>query len=196
MIVGATDAPDAAILDQARGLYEGYKLRRVYYSAFSPIPFADSRLPVKAAPLLREHRLYQADWLFRYYGFGVEELTTEASPNLSLDHDPKLAWALRNRHLFPVDVNRAAKEMLLRVPGLGVRNVQRILKIRRHQRLRLEDLARLKAPVVRMRPFVITSDHNPALRSLDTVALPETLRAPATQLSLFEAGTAALTGEL
>jgi predicted DNA-binding helix-hairpin-helix protein len=147
MIVGATETPDAAILEKSSSLYKSFGLRRIYYSAFSPIPHSDSRLPVKPAPLLREHRLYQADWLMRFYGFHANELTTSDQPNLSLDKDPKLAWALRNRGFFPVDINTAPKEALLRVPGLGVRNVKKILKMRRFHRFRLEDLARLKAAV-------------------------------------------------
>jgi putative DNA modification/repair radical SAM protein len=129
IIVGATPTSDHAILGAASTLYATHGLRRVYYSAFSPIPHADPRLPVKTPPLVREHRLYQADWLMRFYGFAADELTA-VSENLSLDYDPKLAWALAHRELFPVDVNRASREQLLRVPGLGVRNVERILTVR------------------------------------------------------------------
>ena len=140
MIVGATDASDATILEQASSLYARQKLRRVYYSAFSPIPDASSKLPLQAPPLVREHRLYQADWLMRFYGFAAHELTTETTPNLDLNIDPKLAWALRIRQMFPVDLNKAPREILLRVPGLGTKSVERILRIRRWHRLRLEDL--------------------------------------------------------
>jgi putative DNA modification/repair radical SAM protein len=196
MIVGATDAPDASILEQSSGLYQTYQMRRVYYSAFSPIPHGDARLPAKAAPLVREHRLYQADWLLRFYGFTVGELTTAEEPNLPLDKDPKLAWALRHREVFPVDINRAPKELLLRVPGLGVRNVQRILRVRRHMRLRLEDLARMKAPVERVRYFVTASDHNPDALSIDSVKLPVKVQARSEQLNLFEAAVTARTGEI
>ncbi|MDQ6625790.1 MAG: putative DNA modification/repair radical SAM protein, partial [Verrucomicrobiota bacterium] len=127
MIIGATDTSDAVILDRATSLYETQKLRRVYYSAFSPIPDASRKLPLIAPPLVREHRLYQADWLVRFYGYKAQELTTAASPNLDLTIDPKLAWALRNRHVFPVDLNKAARQLLLRVPGLGTKSVERIL---------------------------------------------------------------------
>lgn len=119
MIIGATDTPDATILARASSLYAKQKLRRVYYSAFSPIPDASSKLPLIAPPLVREHRLYQADWLVRFYGFKADELTTRAAPNLDLAIDPKLSWALRNRHIFPVDLNKAPRETLLRVPGWG-----------------------------------------------------------------------------
>lgn len=196
MIVGATEASDAAILLKSSSLYQSYALRRVYYSAFSPIPHGDSRLPLKAAPLVREHRLYQADWLLRFYGFDAGELTTAAQPNLSLDQDPKLAWALRNRGFFPVDVNAAPKEALLRVPGLGLRNVQKILKMRRFHRFRLEDLARLRAAVGRLKYFVVTSDFNPNALRLDSLGLPRLVTPPVRQLSLFEAAASAGSGEL
>jgi putative DNA modification/repair radical SAM protein len=185
MIVGATETPDAAILEKSSSLYKSFGLRRIYYSAFSPIPHSDSRLPVKPAPLLREHRLYQADWLMRFYGFHANELTTSDQPNLSLDKDPKLAWALRNRGFFPVDINTAPKEALLRVPGLGVRNVKKILKMRRFHRFRLEDLARLKAAVERLKFFVVTSDSNPYARNVDSPGLPKLVQPSAQQLSLF-----------
>ena len=196
MIVGATASPDSEILAQASSLYQKFRMRRVYYSAFSPIPFADSRLPVKPAPLVREHRLYQADWLLRFYGFRVDELTTPDEPDLALDHDPKLAWALRHRDFFPVDVNTAPQEALWRVPGLGTRNVQRILKIRRYHALRLEDLARLKMSIERVRYFVITADHNPAALGIDSLRLPKQTKPKSQQLSLFEAASAAVSGEL
>jgi putative DNA modification/repair radical SAM protein len=195
MIVGANDAPDAAILEKSHTLYRSYKMKRVYYSAFSPIPRGDSRLPLKAAPLVREHRLYQADWLLRFYGFDVGELTTSAEPNLDLNKDPKLAWALRNRAFFPVDVNAAPEEALLRVPGLGVRNVKRILKMRRYHRFRLEDLALLRMPVERVKFFVVTSDFNPNTLTIDSPRLPNLVHTPV-QLSLFEAAATAASGEL
>ena len=183
VIVGADDSSDRSILDMSAGLYGTYDLRRVYYSAFSPIPDASSALPVSAAPLLREHRLYQADWLLRFYGFGVEEITTGANGNLDLAIDPKLAWALAHREQFPVDVNRAPRETLLRIPGMGVQSVNRILAMRRHQALRYEDLVRLRLPMAKMRPFVSTLDYHPG-GLIDQTALADSLR-PETQLSLF-----------
>ena len=196
MIVGATEAPDSAILATSAKLYGSYRLRRVYYSAFSPIPHSDSRLPLKAPPLVREHRLYQADWLMRFYGFDASELTTAAQPNLSLTKDPKLAWALRNRQCFPVDVNSAPEEMLLRVPGLGVRNVKKILKMRRFHRFRLQDLAKLGTSVARLKFFVTTSDFNPDALRIDSPRLSNLVKPPSLQLSLFEAATTAGSGEL
>lgn len=196
LIVGATPSPDATILGTAARLYRGQGLRRVYYSAFNPIPNAAAILPRTTPPLVREHRLYQADWLLRYYGFDVSELTTAAVPNLDLQVDPKLAWALRNRDFFPVDVNHASKEALLRVPGLGVRNAMRILALRARRRLRLADLRRLRVAVKRAEPFIVTADANPAVRTLDSEALPQRMRPRNGQLNLFEAAAAARSGEL
>jgi putative DNA modification/repair radical SAM protein len=195
MIVGATPTPDATILDTASTLYTRYKLKRVYYSAYSPIPGVDVRLPAKAPPLVREHRLYQADWLLRFYGFSVGELTPPEQPDLPLDMDPKLAWALRRREAFPVDVNRAPRELLLRVPGLGVRTVDRLLRIRRWHRVTLADLVRLRVPLGRARPFIVTADHRPTLL-LDRARLGEWVRPQPTQLSLFSTAAVARTGEL
>ena len=169
MIVGATRANDSIILQRASSLYEKQRLRRVYYSAFSPIPDASSKLPLIAPPLLREHRLYQADWLMRFYGFKVGELTTHEQPNLLLDLDPKLVWALRNCDQFPVDLNKAPREMLLRVPGVGVRNVDRIVRIRRWHSIRLADLTRLRVALSKAMPFIIVADYTP--RRLDRGAV-------------------------
>jgi len=194
MIVGATETPDRDILATASELYQRHQLRRVYYSAYSPIPHADERLPSIRPPLVREHRLYQADWLTRFYGFTVDELTTAEQPNLSLEIDPKLAWALRNRECFPVDVNRATKEMLLRVPGFGAKNVAKILASRRHRRLRVQDLKRLRVAWGRAKAFVVAADHTPA-KLLDDKLLPQRVK-PVQQLLLFEAADSAATGEL
>ena len=160
MIVGADDATDGAILKRSESLYGAYRLRRVYYSAFSPIPDATSRLPLSRPPMMREHRLYQADWLMRFYGFGRAEIVGEAD-DLDLAIDPKLAWALRNRGDFPVDVNTAPRETLLRVPGLGVKVVDRILGTRRHTRLTLADIGRLSRRVNKLKPFLVCADWSP-----------------------------------
>jgi putative DNA modification/repair radical SAM protein len=173
VIVGADSSTDADFLARSDELYRSYKLSRIYYSAFSPIPEPSSILPVKPAPLIREHRLYQADWLMRHYGFDHGEIVTPAEPNLDLDFDPKLSWALRNPQEFPLDVQGAAREMLLRVPGLGVRNVERILSIRRFTRVRVADLARLRVSLAKVLPFLITADHHPGKYLLE----PERLRA-------------------
>jgi putative DNA modification/repair radical SAM protein len=185
MIVGADGADDHAILARADELYGGFGMRRVYYSAFSPIPDASSALPPSRPPLLREHRLYQADWMLRFYGFTLPEIAT-ASPSghLPLDMDPKAAWALANRHLFPLDVNRAPRELLLRVPGLGPKVVGRILSARRWRQLRLADLERLVASPRRVKPFVLTPDWIPG-SELGAVGLEQTLVTPPAQLGLF-----------
>jgi len=185
MIVGADAANDAEVLETSASLYGNYRLKRVYYSAFSPIPDASKGLPPAAPPLIREHRLYQADWLMRFYGFGVQEITGGAAEGgmLPLDIDPKLAWALRYRDFFPVDVNTAEKEALLRVPGLGVKAVSRILQARRFCGLRLEDLGRLRVPLKKVEPFVVAVGWKPV--TLDMANLKSRVTPPAEQLSLF-----------
>ena len=195
LIVGATIATDRTIIHTASRLYQSYELKRVYYSAFSPFPLADVRLPLQAPPLVREHRLYQADWLMRFYGFRSDELTTDAEPNFDSDFDPKMQWALRNRWFFPVDVNHAARESLLRVPGLGYRTVQKLLSVRRYHSITLADLARLHVPMKRLRPFLITADWNEGLRTLDLLQLAPLVKPSSQQLSLFDSATA-LTGEI
>jgi putative DNA modification/repair radical SAM protein len=194
MIVGASSASDATILQTSAELYARQRLRRVYYSAFSPIPDASSSLPSASPPLVREHRLYQADWLVRFYGFGARELTTADAPNLDLAIDPKLSWALRNRGSFPVDLNRASRAELLRIPGVGVRSVDRILRARRWRRIRLEDLARLRVSLARALPFVVADDHSPTPLRLDALDLRDRL-APR-QLDMFALERSALTGQL
>ena len=196
MIVGATETPDNEILKTANELYTGQRLRRVYYSAYSPIPHADSLLPGKSPPLVREHRLYQADWLLRFYGFDVNEIVVREDKNLDLEIDPKLAWALQQRGYFPVDVNTASREQLLRVPGIGARNVKRILSIRRHQRLRTDDLKKLRVAWKRAKSFVITEDHNPAVADLDRSDLKQLIAPKEKQLTFFDTFDAALKGEL
>jgi putative DNA modification/repair radical SAM protein len=161
MIVGATEASDREILSTASHLYRSYKLRRIYYSGFSPFPKADARLPLKAAPLVREHRLYQSDWLMRFYGFKMSELTSEQEPSLSLTEDPKTTWAKRHPEFFPIDVNTAPREALLRVPGIGYRNVQRIVSIRRYHKLQLQDLEKLHVRLRLAMPYFVTPDHLP-----------------------------------
>ncbi|MFD2257568.1 putative DNA modification/repair radical SAM protein [Luteolibacter algae] len=185
IIVGADESTDAEFLDRSDELYRSYKMRRVYYSAFSPIPEPSAILPLKSPPLVREHRLYQADWLMRFYGFKTNEIITPERPNLDLELDPKLAWALRNRQDFPVDIQTASRGTLLRVPGLGVRNVNRIITIRRHTRLRLADLARLRVSLSKVQPFIITADHNPSKYLLDSDLLRAKFAPRPVQLELF-----------
>jgi putative DNA modification/repair radical SAM protein len=171
MIVGATPANDATILSKASVLY---------HSA--------STLPLRPPPLIREHRLYQADWLMRFYGFAAQEIVPPEHPQLDLQKDPKLAWALRNRDFFPVDINRAPRSALLRIPGIGATNVQRILDIRKNRAVRLEDLARLRVSLSKARYFITTAGRN----DIDSVHLPQRFEPEPQQLSLF----GAITGQL
>ena len=205
LMVGASPESDLRIITLSENLYDKLGLKRVYYSAYVPVT-TDPRLPahIAAPPLLREHRLYQADWLLRFYGFSSHELLDAGTPNLDPECDPKTGWALRHRNLFPVEVNRAEYEVLLRVPGIGIRSAKRIIRARRVQRLRPEDLARLGVVMKRARYF-LTAD---SAACGETDLSPERLkllvatggkgRRGAEQLSLFAtpAGDpSAVTGE-
>ncbi len=181
VIIGADQTTDATILKNSSALYAGYGLRRVYYSAFSPIPDASAVLPLVRPPLQREHRLYQADWLMRHYGFQAEEIAAEGM--LDLDVDPKLAWALSHRDQFPIDVNRAPRELLLRVPGFGTKTVARILAARPHRAVRYEDLIAMGANMKAAQPFITLPGWRPRL--LDAPDLRARFAPPAEQLSLF-----------
>ena len=186
MIVGADAANDGDIITRASTLYDRFRLRRVYYSAFSPIPDASAMLPLKRPPLMREHRLYQSDWLMRFYGFKPAEVVSVAGTDgmLPLDIDPKLAWALKFREAFPVDVNRAPKDQLLRVPGLGTKAVDRILASRKWRKLRLDDVARLTLSITKVRPFITTLDWRPTLLT-DHADLRSLVAPKEQQLELF-----------
>lgn len=199
LVVGASPSTDGVILTKAEALYKRFLLRRVYYSAFSPAQFTDPGLASDPTPPMREHRLYQADWLIRHYGFSAQEIANDLeNGNLDLEKDPKLAWALKHRGLFPVDVNRASRSLLLRVPGLGVRNVDRILKIRRFHRLRIDDLVRLKVSMDRAKWFVTAADHNPDVFRLDANYILDKFRRPKIQPSLFDPAVqaSAMSGEV
>ena len=141
-------------------------------------------LPLQAPPLVREHRLYQADWLMRFYHYDVDELTTADAPNLDLDIDPKLSWALRNRHTFPIDINRSPLEMLYRIPGLGVRNAKRIVRLRRHHGVSLEDLIKLRVNLKKTMPFMICVNHHPARLELSSSDLRAKFAPPPKQLEM------------
>jgi putative DNA modification/repair radical SAM protein len=188
MIVGADTATDRDIVTKASALYDRFGLRRVYYSAFSPIPDASAVLPLKRPPLIREHRIYQADWLIRFYGFAAKEVQSAVDEQgmLPLDIDPKLAWALKHRESFPIDVNRAPKEMLWRVPGLGTKAVERILSARLLRKLRLGDVARLTHSIAKVRPFVTAADWSPTLLT-DRADLRTLVGPRQQQLELFAA---------
>lgn len=197
MIVGATQSSDRDIMLKASSLYDEQKLKRVYYSAFSPIPDSDPNLPLVSPPLMREHRLYQSDWLIRLYGFDINEVLPTEHQSLDLEMDPKLAWAMRNRHLFPLDLNTAPREMLLRVPGLGIRNVDRILESRKFRRIRFEDLIKMRVQIHKLKFFVTTDDNKNDLKLLDSPLLQTILtEKPAVQLDLFDSPVSTITGEI
>ena len=186
IIIGADEATDRGIIENSATLYSSYRLRRVYYSAFSPIPDSSKLMPMSAAPLLREHRLYQADWLMRFYGFAAPEIFEHAGDGmLDLDVDPKLSWALAHRGRFPVDINKGTREELLRVPGLGTKAVQRILAARKVRKVRVEDLRRLRVPLQRVLPFVNVPGATASV-ALDSERLAGKLRPRPAQLSLLD----------
>ncbi len=185
MIIGADKSTDADIIETSERLYSGYKMRRVYYSAYSPIPDASSDLPPISPPLIREHRLYQADWLFRFYGFRTDEiLSSSINGMLDLEIDPKLSWALKHREWFPIDINHASKSQLMRVPGFGSRTVEKLLKARRLTRLNLQDLIKLAPSVKKVLPFIETSDWSPG-HLTDSEHLRARYAPPPEQLTLI-----------
>ncbi len=199
LIVGASPENDAHIIKLTEKLYSAYKMKRVYYSSYIPTNFETSLLPSVAAPKIREHRLYQADWLLRFYGFTADEITGDDG-NLSLEYDPKCAWALRHLGLFPVEINSAPLEVILRVPGIGVKTASRILLARKNAKLGFDDLKRLRVVMKRAMHF-ITCDGK-FIGSKRETSIMELLKGQDSegveQLSFFNTGAAlsALTGEL
>ena len=172
MIIGATNETDQKIIHVADYMYQKLSLKRVYYSGYVPV-LQDSRLPSlqSQVPVVRENRLYQADWLMRYYGFAPNEIVDERQPFLDLEIDPKLAWALRNSHLFPIDINQAPREMLLRIPGVGVRSVQKILMARKFQTLSYYDLKKMGVTLSRAKYFITCSGATPLAGTIDPLRL-------------------------
>lgn len=172
MIIGATNETDQKIIHVADYMYQKLSLKRVYYSGYVPV-LQDSRLPSlqSQVPVVRENRLYQADWLMRYYGFAPNEIVDERQPFLDLEIDPKLAWALRNSHVFPIDINQAPREMLLRVPGVGVRSVQKILMSRKFQTLSYYDLKKMGVTLSRAKYFITCSGATPLAGTIDPLRL-------------------------
>lgn len=171
-IVGASQETDRQIIRAATKCYQNLDVKRVYYSGYVPM-LSDKRLPEMgtAVPELREHRLYQADWLMRFYGFDAEEITSDRAPNLATDIDPKLAWALRNRDFFPVLIQYADLRALLRVPGIGNKTAKKIIQARKHHQLDLAALQKMGAAINRARYFIRTKTHNPYLQFLDSETL-------------------------
>ncbi len=153
MIIGASPESDKSILTLSENLYDKFKLKRVFFSAYIPLG-KNPLLPVTAPPLLREHRLYQADWLLRFYGFRANELLSDENPNFSTLIDPKCEWALRHLDLFPVEINTASYQMILRVPGIGVRNALKIVKARKYTSLSFSDLKKMRVSLKRAQYFI------------------------------------------
>jgi putative DNA modification/repair radical SAM protein len=175
LIVGATPEHDAEILQMSSALYANMGMKRVYYSGFVPVNAYDTRLPmVNNAPLIRENRLYQADWLLRFYGFSVHEIANDTYPDLDMEIDPKLSWALRNPSLFPVDINRAAYETILRVPGIGIKSATLIVAARKHARLSEYHLKKIGVVMKKARYF-ITCGELPLLSSVQELS-PDKVR--------------------
>ena len=196
MIVGASPETDYHILQLSEGMYQKYGLKRVFYSAYIPVS-DDTRLPAldTKPPLLREHRLYQADWLLRFYGFRANELLDDNAPDFDPALDPKCCWALRHPEFFPVEVNRADYEALLRVPGIGVVSAKRILVARRSGALRAEDLKKLGVVMKRAQYFLTCGGRYASPLKLSQEGILENLmaverralpQAEAQQLSLFD----------
>ena len=187
MIVGASRESDGQIIRLSQGLYDKFRLKRVYYSSYVPMNFNTSFLPTTPVGLLREHRLYQADWLIRFYGFNADEIIDE-NENLDPAIDPKCAWALKNMHLFPVEINTAPEPMLLRVPGIGFRGAKKIVEARKFHSLSFESLLKMRIVLKRAVHFITCggkffgNERPTAVRSL--IALTDQAET-SEQLSLF-----------
>jgi putative DNA modification/repair radical SAM protein len=159
LIIGATPESDRDILKLSSALYDKALLKRVYYSAYIPVN-DDKNLPAlhsSKPPLLREHRLYQADWLLRFYGFDYDEIVDEQNPNLDVERDPKMFWALNNMHYFPIEINSATLHELIRIPGIGIRGAQKIVAARRFKKLSIDDLIHLKISLKKAKYFLVAN---------------------------------------
>lgn len=176
MIIGATNENDFQIIKVADHFYKNYNLKRVYYSGYVPV-LSDSRLPAigTQVPMIRENRLYQADWLMRFYGFKADEILDKNSPFLDLEVDPKMSWALRNIHQFPVDIQSASLEMILRIPGIGVKSAYKIVQARKFQKLSLEHLSKIGVSINRAKYFIDTPVFNKNLKFLNQLNFRELL---------------------
>ena len=200
MIIGASPESDGQILKLTQALYRNMNLKRVYYSSYIPVVKSE-KLPSVGAGLLREHRLYQADWLIRFYGFDVEEICDE-SENLSPDYDPKCAWALRNMQLFPVEINKAPLAVLLRVPGIGAKSAYKICEARKYSELSFDDLSRMRVVLKRARHFITCKGKfygSDNAIQIKRALLLEGINEKAEQLSMFSdraTAISALTGEI
>jgi putative DNA modification/repair radical SAM protein len=195
VIIGATPETDQQVLQSANYFYKNFNLKRVYYSGYVPV-LADSRLPAlnTTVPMVRENRLYQADWLMRFYGFNVNEIVDNQQPLLDLDIDPKLSWAIRNMHVFPIDINKADLQLILRVPGIGVLSAQKIVSARRHACLNWEQVKKLGVAVNRAQYFITCKSKEFERRDLTGTKIKQFILAESkskylknshTQLNLF-----------
>ena len=172
MIIGATGESDKDIMYSATHYYKNYNMKRVYYSGYVPVA-DDSRLPAigSQVPMLRENRLYQTDWLLRFYGFGVKEILNDTHPNLDIDVDPKLSWALRNLSQFPIDVNTAEPRMLARIPGLGMNSVYKIINARKYRKLTFDHLKKIGVALNRAKYFMVCSGNDYAHKDLQAIQI-------------------------
>ena len=195
MVIGATPETDMQIMYSANEYYKNYDLKRVYYSGYIPISF-DERMPIIGSqpPLLRENRLYQTDWLMRFYGFDVHEILNEKNPHLDVDIDPKLSWALRNMEHFPIDINTADYRMILRIPGIGVGSAKKIVQARKFGKLRADQLKKIGVAFNRAKHFIRCADsifqlNEPDGLRIKGLILSESnskyLKIPQNQLTLF-----------
>lgn len=195
VIIGATPETDQQVLQSANYFYKNFNLKRVYYSGYVPV-LSDSRLPAlnTTVPMVRENRLYQADWLMRFYGFNVNEIVDNTQPLLDIDIDPKLSWAIRNMHVFPIDINKADLQLILRVPGIGVQSAQKIVSARRHAHLNWEQVKKLGVAVNRAQYFITCKSREFERRDLTGTKIKQFILAESkskylknshTQLNLF-----------
>ena len=195
VIIGATPETDQQVLQSANYFYQNFNLKRVYYSGYVPV-LADSRLPAlnTSVPMVRENRLYQADWLMRFYGFNVNEIVDNQQPLLDLDIDPKLSWAIRNMHVFPIDINKADLQLILRAPGIGVLSAQKIVSARKHAHLNWEQVKKLGVAVNRAQYFITCKSKEFERRDLTGTKIKQFILAESkskylknshTQLNLF-----------
>jgi putative DNA modification/repair radical SAM protein len=175
LIIGASPETDLTILSLSEALYRNFSLKRVYYSAYIPITTSDTRLPVQHPPLKRENRLYQADWLIRLYGFTADELLNVQNPNFNPDLDPKSHWALSHMHLFPLEINKVAYNMLIRIPGIGIKSAQRIIKLRRVKKLTFDDLKKIGVVLKRACFFVTCNGRHLENNDVDTTIIQDRL---------------------
>jgi predicted DNA-binding helix-hairpin-helix protein len=178
MVIGATPENDLQILAAANAFYKKMNMKRVYYSGYIPIS-SDNRLPAVGTPvpIVRENRLYQADWLMRFYGFKVNEIISIEQPNLDMDIDPKLSWALRNINIFPVDINKADVELIMRVPGIGIQSAHKICAARKFSKLNWEHIQKIGVQLSKARHFIVCNSPDFQRKELTPVQIKHSILA-------------------